>query len=315
MLEALAADADVVCWPGEVPPSRDELVALVAGADGILTMLTERVDGPLLDTVPSLRVVSNMAVGVDNIDVAELTARGIPLGHTPGVLTDATADLTFALILAVARRVLEGDHAVHVGAWTTWQPDGFLGLELSGATLGVVGTGAIGEAVIRRARGFGLRILATSRTERPIPGVTFVDLDQLLEESDIVTLHLPLSTETRHRIGRAELARMRPGAILVNTARGAIVDEEALVEALTSGVIGGAGLDVYSVEPLPHDSPLLGLPNCVTVPHIGSATRKTRLAMATLAAENVMAGVRGERLPRCANPEVYGAIAGDLVTQ
>jgi glyoxylate reductase len=304
-LDRLAEHADLAIWPERVPPSPDALLALGAGADGLVTMVSERIDGALLDALPNVRVVSNMAVGVDNIDLPTLTSRGIPVGHTPGVLTDATADLAFALLLATARRVVESHEGLLAGAWLTWQPAGYLGLELAGSTLGIVGTGAIGRAVIRRAQGFGMQVVATSRTERQIEGVTYVSLGELLARSDVVSLHVALTPETHHLIGTAELAQMRPGAFLINTARGAIVDQSALYAALASGHLGGAGLDVYEIEPVPLDEPLLSLPNCVTLPHIGSATVKTRRAMAELVVDNVLAGLRGERLIACANPEVY----------
>jgi len=304
-LDRLAASATVRLWEADRPPTTDELIALVGGIDGLISMVTDQIDDRLLDAARGIKVVSQMAVGVDNIDVAALTARGIPLGHTPGVLTDATADLAFALLLATARRIVESHNALRAGAWTTWSPTFFTGLELSGSTLGVVGTGEIGRAVIDRARGFKMRVLATSRTERPIDGVTYVPLDRLLAESDVVSLHVALTPETRHLIGRPELAAMKPGALLINTTRGPVVDQVALYEALASGHLGGAGLDVFDVEPVPLDDPLLALDNCVTVPHIGSATMKTRTAMANLAVDNVLAGVRDEPLVRCANPEVY----------
>jgi glyoxylate reductase len=304
-LGRLPGVAEVRCWSGHGPPTPAELRGLVAGADGLISMFTDQIDVALLDAAPTLRVVSNVAVGVDNVDVAALTARGIPLGHTPGVLTDATADLAFALILAVARRVVESHEAVHAGEWTTWTPNGFIGLELAGSTLGVVGTGAIGQAVIRRAQGFGMTILASSRTERSIDGVTYLPLSDLLEASDVISLHVALAAETRHLIGPAELERMKQGAILINTTRGPVVDQVALYAALASGHLGGAGLDVFDREPVPIDEPLLTLANCVTVPHIGSATTKTREAMAHLAVDNMIAGLSGERLVRCANPEVY----------
>ncbi|HVB05521.1 MAG TPA: D-glycerate dehydrogenase [Acidimicrobiales bacterium] len=305
-LARLASFAQVRLFSEDRPPTREELVEGLAGADGVLTMLTDRIDEPLLALAPRLRVVSNMAVGVDNLDLAALTGRGIPAGHTPGVLTEATADVAFALLLAVARRVVEARDALLAGEWTTWRPSGFLGLELSGATLGIVGLGRIGEAVARRARGFGMHVLACSRTHREAEGVSFVDLDELLCSSDVVSLHVALSEETHHLIGAAELSRMRRGALLVNTARGPVVDQRALFEALASGHLGGAGLDVFEVEPVPLDEPLLGLPNCVAIPHLGSATEKSRAAMADLAVDNLLAGLRGEPLPHCANPEVYG---------
>jgi glyoxylate reductase len=293
------------CWPDYAPPSRAELTALAASADGLLTMITDRIDGEFLDACPNLRVVSNMAVGVDNLDLGELTKRGIPVGHTPGVLTDATADLAFALILASARRIVETRDAILAGDWTTWHPSAFLGLELSGATLGVVGTGEIGRAVIARAKGFNMRVVAMSRTRREIPGVTYLELPELLATADIVTLHVALTPATRHLIGAPEFARMKQGAILVNTARGPIVDQVALNAALDSGQLGAAGLDVFETEPVPLNEPLLHRPNCVVVPHIGSATVRTRAAMADLAVDNLLAGLAGERLLHCANPEVY----------
>jgi len=304
-LDRLAEHVSLEVWPRDEPPSRAELEALAASADGLLTMYTDRVDGGLLDACPGLRVVSNLAVGVDNIDLAELTERGVPVGNTPGVLTEATADLTFALILAVARRITESRDQLLAGAWTTWRPAAFLGLELSGSTLGIVGLGAIGQAVARRAAGFGMHVVACSRSPRSVPGVTNVDLSELLATSDVVTLHVALAPETRHLIGAAELASMKPGAILVNAARGAIVDQRAVYEALASGHLGGVGLDVFEVEPVPLDEPLLALSGCVAVPHIGSATVAARSAMAELAVDNLLAGLRGEPLPHCANPDVY----------
>jgi glyoxylate reductase len=304
-LDRLSDAVDVRLWERDEPPTPDELRAFVAGADGIISMLTDRIDASVLEAAGSVRVVSNVAVGVDNVDVAALNDRGIPLGHTPGVLTDATADLAFALILAVARRIVESHEALVAGGWTTWRPGDFLGLELAGSTLGIIGTGAIGRAVIERARGFGMRIVASSRTERPIEGVAYLPMSVLLAESDVVSVHVALTADTRHLIGAGELALMKQGAILVNTTRGPVVDQVALYAALSSGHLGGAGLDVFEVEPVPLDDPILTLANCVTVPHIGSATVKTRTAMANLAVDNVLAGVRGKPLIRCANPEVY----------
>ncbi len=304
-LERLGEVVDLECWPGEMPPSPAELLSLAADAVGLLTMYTDRVDTPLLDGCPGLRVVSNLAVGVDNLDVAELSRRGIPVGNTPGVLTDATADLAFALVLAAARRITESRDLLLAGAWTTWKPSAFLGLELRGATIGIVGLGAIGQAVARRAEGFGMQVLGWSRTGRSLPGVTRVPLAELLGSSDVVSLHVALTPETRHMIGAAELASMKSGSILINTARGAVVDQRALYEALVSGHLGGAGLDVYETEPVPLDEPLLRLANCVAVPHIGSATVATRATMAELAVDNLLAGLAGDPLPHCVNPEVY----------
>ena len=307
---ALAEQAEVRTWPEDRPPSAEELRELAAPATGLITMLTDRVDRELLDACASLRVVANVAVGYDNLDLAALGARGIPAGNTPGVLTDATADLAFGLILAVARRIPEARDAVLAGEWTTWDPTAYLGVELRGATLGVVGTGRIGTALARRARGFGMRVLGWSRHPRALEGIERVPLEELLERSDVVSLHVPLDPSTHHLIDEAALARMRPGAILVNTARGAIVDQRALAAALAAGVIAGAGLDVAEHEPIPLDDPLLGLKNCVVLPHIGSATVATRTKMAELAALNVRAALAGERLPHCVNPEVYATPPG-----
>jgi lactate dehydrogenase-like 2-hydroxyacid dehydrogenase len=278
-------------------------------AGGLLSMLTVRVDESLLAAAPHLRVVSNMAVGVDNIDLAACTARGVPVGHTPGVLTEATADLTLALLLATARRLPEAGRDARAGRWTTWSPDGWLGADLHGATLGIVGLGKIGTAVAERARAFGLRLVyagpnAKSDVEARL-GIRRLPFAALLAESDFVTLHVPLSPETRHLIDEAALRRMKPGAILINVARGPVVDSLALYRALSTGRIAAAGLDVTDPEPLPPDHPLYTLDNCLILPHIGSATHATRRRMAELAVANVVAGIRGERLPYCANPAVY----------
>jgi glyoxylate reductase len=286
-LERLAAVHDVVTWPGALPPTPAELADLAAGAEGLLCLLTDRVDTALLDAVPSLRAVAVYAVGTDNVDVEATAARGVAVGNTPGVLTEATADLAFALLLAAARRLPEAQAAVREGAWRTWEPAGWMGLELHGATLGIVGAGRIGQAVARRAAGFGMEVL----THRPTP------LAELLERSDVVSLHVPLTEATRGLIGVAALQRMKPGAILVNTARGGIVDQEALAAALHAGTIGAAALDVTDPEPLPADHPLLRAPNLVVVPHVGSATGATRSRMADMAVDNLLAALRGEAMP------------------
>jgi lactate dehydrogenase-like 2-hydroxyacid dehydrogenase len=311
-LAMLRAVADVDVWPGELPPTRAELLRAVAGCDAVLTLLTDRVDDELLDAAgPQLRVVSNYAVGFDNVDVPACTRRGIPVGNTPGVLTESTADLAWALLMASARRVVEGADYVRDGLWRTWGPMTLLGPDVHGATLGIVGFGRIGQAVARRAAGFGMEILYTSRTRvaadvEAALGAAFVPLGEVLERADFVSLHVSLTAETRHMIDAAALARMRPSAILINTARGPVVDTDALVAALRNGVIAGAALDVTDPEPLPASHPLVALPNCLVVPHIASATRATRARMATMAAANVLAGLRGERLPTPVNPEVYG---------
>ena len=279
------------------------------GADGLLCLLTDRIDGELMDGIgPQLKVISNHAVGFDNVVVADATARGIPVGNTPDILTDATADMAFALMLAAGRRILEGARAVRDGGWKTWSPSYMLGADFAGATLGLVGFGRIGRAVARRAAGFGMRILFTNpRPAAPEPGVaaTPVDLDTLLGASDFVSIHTTLSNTTRGLVDASFLAKMKPTAILVNTARGAIVDQKALFEALQSRRIFAAGLDVTDPEPLPLDSPLLMLDNLVICPHIASASWETRARMSRMAAENLIAGLQGERLPHCVNPEVY----------
>lgn len=304
-LSRLSATAEVDVWPERMPPSADDLAAHARDADALLTMLTDHVDEALLEAAPRVRVVANMATGYDNIDVAELTRRQIPVGNTPGVLTEATADLTWALILAGRRRLVEAAESIPAGEWRSWEPDFMLGQDVAGATLGIVGFGRIGAAVARRAMGFSMQLLASSRTSKDGSGVRFVDLPSLLERSDIVTLHCALTPESRHLIDAAALARMRPTALLVNTARGAIVDQRALVDALRAGRIGGAALDVVEEEPIPLDDPLLTLPNCTVLPHIGSATASTRGRMADLAVDNLLAGLAGQPLPNCINPEVY----------
>jgi glyoxylate reductase len=265
-------------------------------------------------------VISNVAVGIDNIDVAAATARGIPVGNTPGVLTETTADLAFALMLAVARRIVEADQFVREGRWQTWDPNLLLGYDLHGATLGIVGYGKIGQAVARRASGFGMRVVYTSRSAkgdellmqpRAVRSQSAggpaarVDLATLLREADFVSLHVPLTETTRQMIGEQQLRAMKRTAILVNTARGGVIDQRALVRALDEGWIAGAGLDVAEVEPIPDDDPLLRAPNVVVLPHIGSASHATRERMASMAVDNCIAGLRGEQLPNCVNREVY----------
>ncbi len=303
-----ACDAEV--WEEELPPPREVLLEKVKGKDGLLCLLTDKVDATLMDAAGgTLKVISNYAVGYDNIDVAAATARGIPVGNTPGVLTDTTADLAFALLMAVARRLVEGVEYVKAGRWRTWGPRLLLGQDIHGATLGIIGFGRIGQAMARRARGFDMRVLYYSRRRRPeleqSMGVSYADLDTLLRESDFVSIHTSLNEGTYHLIDAEALAKMKPTAILINTARGPVVDPAALADALERGVIAGAGLDVTEPEPINMDSPLLKLPNCVIVPHIGSASVATRNRMARMAAANLIAGVRGERLPNCVNPEVY----------
>jgi glyoxylate reductase len=304
-VERLAAVAEVEVWPERLPPPPGDLARHAAGADGLLVLLTDRVDAALLGRCPRLRVVANMAVGYDNLDVEALTARGVPASNTPGVLTESTAELTWALILAATRRVVEGERAIRRGDWVTWEPGFLLGRDLAGGTLGIVGFGKIGAAVARRASAFDVRVLAWTPRPKLVEGVEWVALDELLARADVVSVHCALTPETRGLIGARALALMKPSAVLVNTARGPIVDQAALAEALRERRIFAAALDVVDREPIAPDDPLLSLDNCVVVPHIGSATVATRGRMAAMAADNVLAGLRGERLPNCINPAVY----------
>jgi glyoxylate reductase len=289
-LGRLAEAHEVDVWPERLPPDYDELRRRTAEADGLLSMLTDRVDAELIEGSPRLRAIANYAVGYDNVDVEASAARGIPVGNTPDVLTDATADLAFALLLAAARKLPQGAAAVRAGEWDTWEPAAHLGYDVHGATLGIVGRGRIGEAVARRAAGFEMEVLVNSHR-----GGT--PLEELLERSDFVSLHCPLTPETRHLIDADALARMRPTAILVNTARGPIVDQAALATALREGTIAGAALDVTDPEPLPADDRLLGAPNLIVVPHIGSATHSAREKMAALAVDNLLAALDGQPMP------------------
>lgn len=282
----------------------------LAEAEGLFCLLTIPVQKALLDRMPRLRVVSNMAAGVDNVDVAECTRRGIPVGNTPGALTDATADLTMALLLSAARRLPESARDAREGRWKTWSPAGWLGADLRDATLGIVGMGKIGRAVAERAVGFGMRIVfcdpsAGADDRPPLPDAKLLSFDQLLRMSDFVSLHCPLKPETRGLIDESALRKMKSTAILINAARGPIVDTVSLTRGLTEGQIAAAALDVTDPEPLPSDHPLYKLPNCLIVPHIGSATHGTRRKMAEMACENLLAGLEGRKLPYCVNQEVY----------
>lgn len=303
---------DATIWEDDLPPPRDALLGAVEGCEGILTLLTDRVDDELLDRAgPQLKVVSNFAVGFDNVDVAACTRRGIPVGNTPGVLTETTAALAWALLMAAARRIVEGDRYVRGGKWKTWGPMLLMGPDVHGATLGIVGFGRIGQAMARRARGFGMRIVYhdLQRVPKQVEAefdATFMTLEGLLHEADFVSLHTLLSPETKGLLNAERLGWMKPTAVLVNTSRGPVVDSMALVEALKGGTIAAAALDVTDPEPLPADHPLVGLDNCLVVPHIASASRATRGKMASMAAANLLAGLRGERLPTPVNPEVYG---------
>lgn len=307
-LEEAAQVCDMTVWPEDRPPNREELRKQVEGKTGVLAMLTDPIDAPLIKAVPSLKVVSNYAVGFDNIDVPAATAAGIAVGNTPDVLTDATADLAFSLLMAAARRLTEGWTTSRTGQFKIWSPTMLLGTDVHGATLGIVGMGRIGRAVARRARGFDMKVqfCAGSRAlPDEVEGATRTDFDILLRTSDFISLHVPLKATTRHLIDERAFGLMQPTSILINTARGPVVDQDALLYALETGAIGGAALDVTTPEPLPMEHPLFQLDNCIIIPHLGSATRHTREKMAKMAVENLLAGLRGERLPNCVNPEVY----------
>jgi len=283
----------------------DELLIKLPEADGLFTLLTIPVTKELLTKAPKLKVVSNMAVGVDNIDLIACNERGIPVGNTPGVLTEGTADLTMALLLAIARGLKEASQDAIEGMWKTWSPTGWLGMDLDGATLGIIGMGKIGRAVALRARAFGLNIIYTDVEEWAETWVRKVPLDDLLGQSDIISLHTPLTENTYHLINGDTIGKMKPSALLVNVARGPIIDTQALYLALKQGRIAGAALDVTDPEPLPPEHPLFSLKNCLIVPHIGSATKNIRRKMAELACINLLAGLEGKPLPYCVNPEVY----------
>ena len=295
-----AFDLDI--WPIDFPPSREDLLKHVKGVDGLVCLITDTIDGTVLDAAgDQLRVVSQMAVGVDNVDVAACAARGIPVGNTPGVLTDTTADMAWALMLASARRVVEAAEYVKHGEWKTWTPTQMAGVDVYGSTLGIIGFGAIGQAIARRAQGFGMRVLCWNRSPRPeeaaAVGAEQCEFDEVLRRSDFVCVSIALTDDTRDLIDSRAFELMKPGAILVNTARGPIVDEAALANALQAGEIAGAGLDVTAVEPLSMDSPLLTMDNVVVLPHIGSASMATRGKMADMAVANLRAGLAGEPLP------------------
>lgn len=304
-----ACEAEI--WTSEMPPPREVLLEKVRGVDGLLSLLTDRVDAELMNAAgPGLKVISNYAVGYDNVVVEQATARRIPVGNTPGVLTETTADMAFALLMAAARRVAEGSEYVRAGKWRTWGPRLLLGHDVHHATLGIIGMGRIGQAMARRAQGFEMRVVYfdpyCDATKAPFIDVGLrCELNELLEEADFVSLHVPLTEDTHDMIGVDALVKMKPTAVLVNTSRGPVVNPDALYEALVEGQIAYAALDVTDPEPLPADHKLLSLPNCLIVPHIASASFATRTRMAVMAAENLLAGLRGQRLPNCVNPEVY----------
>lgn len=304
-LDPLAEAANVKVWPGELPPPPEVLLAEAADADALLALLTDRIDAAIIAAAPRLRVISNMAVGYDNIDVEEASRRGILVTNTPGILTKTTADFAFALLLAAARRVVEADRYTRQGRWKSWGPQVLLGQDVHEATLGVVGLGGVGLEVAKRARGFAMRVLYHDSTrklkEERRYGLAYAKLDQLLAESDFISLHTPLTPETHHLVGERELSLMKPTAVLVNSARGAIVDQRALWRFLKERRVAAAAIDVSEQEPIAPDDPLLGLDNIIITPHIASASVATRLGMAKMAVDNLLAALRGQVPPQCVN--------------
>jgi glyoxylate reductase len=308
-LSSIEEECDTLIGPEGGTGFSRELQLNLPKAEGIFTLLTDPVNDEILKKAPNLKVISNMAVGVDNIDLAACTRLKIPVGHTPGVLTEGTADLTMALLLALTRRIPEATRDAKEGKWTTWSPTGWLGGDLSGVTIGIVGMGKIGQAVARRANGFGLGVIYTARSPKPeieeAIGAKKVSFDHLLRESDFVCLHVPLTPETQEMIGISEIDKMKKSAYLINASRGPVINTNELVNALKENRIAGVALDVTDPEPLPPEHPLYKFPNCLITPHIGSATTNTRKNMAELACINLLAGLKGDRLPHCVNPEVY----------
>jgi glyoxylate reductase len=308
-LDPILAQCDGEVWPGDLPPPYDTVKEKAAACDGLVSLLTDRIDPALLDAAPRLKVVSNYAVGFNNIDVPAATARGVCVGNTPGVLTDATADMAFCLLIAAARRLIDGHDYGRAGKWKTWEPLGHLGQDLAGRTVGIVGMGRIGFALARRCRlGWDMHVLyhdvqPNAAAEKDL-GARRVDLDTLLAQSDFVSIHTDLNAQTRGLFNRDTFRKMKPTAVLVNTARGPVVVEADLVEALKAGTIFAAGLDVTDPEPPVQGSPLFGVHNLIVAPHIASATVGTRNAMADICARNLLAGLRGEALPAWVNPEV-----------
>jgi len=308
-LDKIAQSTEMEVWPEELPPPYEVLLEKARDAEGLITLLSDRIDATLMDTASKLKVVSNLAVGYDNISVAEATKRHILVSNTPGVLTGTTADLAFALLMSAARRVVEADNYTRKGQWKTWGPKILLGQDIHNATLGIIGLGRIGIEVAKRGRGFNMKVLyydeiRRSEEEERQLGVEYVpELAKLLSSADFISVHIPLIPQTRHLIGAAEFALMKPTAVFINTSRGPVVDQRALYEALKSGKIFAAGIDVTEVEPIPPDDPLLTLDNIIITPHIASGSFTTRENMALLAAENLLAGLRGEIPPTCVNPE------------
>ncbi|MFQ3549028.1 MAG: D-glycerate dehydrogenase [Armatimonadota bacterium] len=307
-LDKIAESADMEVWQDELPPPREVLIEKVKSIDGLLCLLTDKIDAELMDANPNLKVISNYAVGFDNIDIPAATARKIPVGNTPGVLTETTADLAFTLLMASARRIVEADKYTREGKWKTWGPMLFLGQDIHHATLGIVGLGRIGQEMAKRGKGFDMKLIyhdaIRNETAEQELGIKYVEMETLLKESDFISLHVPLMESTRHLISTKEFDMMKDTAILINTARGPVVDQKALYTALKDKKIAHAGLDVFDVEPIPADDPLLTLDNVTVVPHIASASVATRTKMAHMAADNLLAGLAGKPLPTQVNPEI-----------
>ena len=312
LLDPLKQDFQLIIWDAPQPPERSWIVKNLPNSDALITMLTDDIDEKtiLLGANNKLKVISQLAVGFDNIAVSAATAHNVPVGNTPGVLTETTADFTWALLMALARQVVVSHNEVHHGTWRPWGPDVYAGADIHGATLGIIGFGRIGKAVARRAIGFGMNILyytPDKKTDSEFSGqAKYTPLKELLQQSDFVSLHAYLSPATRGMLGKTEFELMKSTAYLINTARGAMIDHQALFTALKAEQLAGAGLDVFDPEPIPQDHPLLGLSNVIITPHIASASLNTRRMMAKMTIENTLAGLRGERLPYCVNPEVYG---------
>ena len=309
-LELIAQSAQLEVWPDETPPTPEQLADKLAGVDGVLTNIMDRVDVRLLERASSLKVISQLAAGLDNVDVAAASRRGILVGYTPGVLAKATADFGFALLMSAARRIGESERWVRAGHWEmAFHPMFWLGTEVHGATLGIVGLGQIGMEMAKRALGFEMKVIYYSRTRKPDLeeeyGLEYVEPHRLLSSADFVSLHIPLTPETRHYIGERELRMMKPDSILINLARGPVVDSQALYTALNNKWIRAAALDVIDPEPISPDDPLLTLENLVITPHIGSASVASRRETCMVAARNLVAGIAGQRLEYCANPELY----------
>ncbi|MCE5323809.1 D-glycerate dehydrogenase [bacterium] len=307
-LDKIAEAADMEVWQDELPPPREVLMEKVKDLDGLLCLLTDKIDPELMDAASKVKVISNYAVGYDNIDIPAATVRGIPVGNTPGVLTETTADLAFTLLMSSARRIVEADKYTRAGKWKTWGPMLFLGRDIHHATLGIVGLGRIGYEMAKRGKGFDMDVIyfdeyRNEQREKEL-GIKYVDLDTLLKESDFVSLHVPLMKSTHHLMGEREFKMMKPTAILINSSRGPVVDQKALYNALKNGEIAHAGIDVFDPEPIAKDDPLLTLDNITVVPHIASASVATRTKMAMMAADNLIAGITGKPLPNLVNSEV-----------